>query len=120
MQKTERIAVLLLILTLSIFTALSFYNKLHQSRACLTQEESLISTRAQQAIIAGKRVDINSANRYALTRLPGIGPKTAERIIDYRTNNNGFTSKEEILNVKGIGAKKYKAIKHRVEVDVSK
>ncbi len=120
MQKTERIVVLLLISALSIFIALSFYKKLHQSRICLTQEESLISAHAQQAIVAGKRVDINSASRYALAKLPGIGPKTAERIIDYRNANHGFTSKKQLLKIKGIGVKKYEAIKHRVEVDVSK
>ena len=85
-----------------------------------TPEESFKSTRAQQAIIAGKKIDINKADRYTLTKLPGIGPKFAERIIDYREQNNGFTSKEELLNVKGIGPKKYKAIKHRIEIDATK
>jgi len=120
MQKYEKIVTLLLVLVVSIFTALSFYNKLRQNKICLPPEESLISTHAQQAIWAGKQVNINSASRYTLTKLPGIGPKTAESIIDYRNSNNGFISKEQLLNIKGIGTKKYEAIKHRVEVDVSK
>ena len=67
----------------------------------------------------GKRIDINKASRHTLAKLPGIGPKTAERIIDYRNRNNGFTSKEQLLNIKGIGPKKYETIRKRIEVDVS-
>ena len=70
--------------------------------------------------MAGKRIDINRASRYTLTKLPGVGPKFAERIIDYREQNNGFTSKEELLSIKGIGPKKYEAIKHRIEIDATR
>jgi len=119
MQGKEKIVILLIILVISTFTALSFHEKLHKEELPLAREESLKSTRAQLVIAAGNRIDINKASRHTLTKLPGIGPKSAERIIDYRNRNNGFTSKEQLLDIKGIGIKKYEAIKRRIEVNVS-
>lgn len=58
-----------------------------------------------------KTVNINYAGRKELESLPGIGPITAQSIIDYRTKRGLFKSKEELKNVKGIGEKKYEKIK---------
>jgi len=119
MQRKEQIVILLFILVISIFTAVSFCNKLHRKVSYLIPEESLKSTYAQQAIQEKKIVDLNNASRYDLAKLPGIGPKTAQRIVDYRDKNNGFTSKDQLLDVKGIGTKKYDAIKKRIEVNIA-
>jgi competence ComEA-like helix-hairpin-helix protein len=118
MQRKEKIVILLFILIISLFTAVSFHKKLYREELPLAREELLKSTRAQQVIMVKNRIDINKAGRYTLTKLPGIGPKFAERIIDYRNKNNGFTSKEQLLDIKGIGPKKYEAIKNRIDVNV--
>ena len=55
-------------------------------------------------------ISINNANLEELCTLPGIGPAMAERIIEYRNTYHGFTSLEDLLNVKGIGTKKYEKI----------
>ena len=55
-------------------------------------------------------ININQATVNELTQLPGIGPKIAERIINYRIKNHLFNSCEEIQQVKGIGPKLYKKI----------
>lgn len=52
---------------------------------------------------AGALVNINTATLEELDTLPGIGPKTAQAILDYRAANGPFTSAEELLEVKGIG-----------------
>jgi competence protein ComEA len=52
------------------------------------------------------RVDINRAGAAELQRLPGIGPKLAERIIAYRQEHGSFASVDELGDVAGIGAKK--------------
>ena len=51
------------------------------------------------------KIDINSADEQMLTDLPGIGPKTAERIHDYRKAHGPFKSVDDLLNIKGIGPK---------------
>jgi comEA protein len=56
-------------------------------------------------------VDLNKASKKQLEKLPRIGPKTAERIINYRESVNGFSSNEELMKVKGIGPKTYENIK---------
>lgn len=57
------------------------------------------------------KLNINKATASELDTLPGIGPSTAEKIIQYRKNNGGFSTVEEINNVSGIGDSKYNEIK---------
>ena len=56
------------------------------------------------------RIHINSAPQSQLETLDGIGPSLAKRIVDYRDAHGGFTSTEELLEVKGIGEKLYQKI----------
>ncbi|MEW5765187.1 MAG: ComEA family DNA-binding protein [Acidobacteriota bacterium] len=60
--------------------------------------------RKAKALPAGK-VDLNTASAEQLATLPKIGPKMAQRIVDYRTAHKGFKTIEELRNVKGIGPK---------------
>lgn len=62
------------------------------------------------------KVNINSANLAELDILNGVGPAIAQRIIDYRKENNGFMNIEEIKLVKGIGEKMYEKIKDNIEI----
>jgi len=64
----------------------------------------------------GGPVNINTANSELLQTLPGIGPKTAERIIEYRETAGRFQSVADIQNVKGIGPKKYERIQALITV----
>lgn len=50
-------------------------------------------------------VDINSADKKELETLSGIGPATAEKIIEYRNEGNCFKSIDDLKKVKGIGEK---------------
>jgi len=55
-------------------------------------------------------ININTASKELLCKIPGIGPVTAQRIIDYRIKHGLFRSKEGLLKVKGIGDKKIEKI----------
>lgn len=63
-----------------------------------------------------KRVNLNTATAAELENLPGIGPKTAERIIRLREAKGKFNTIEELLEVKGISNKKLEAIKPFLEI----
>ena len=55
-------------------------------------------------------IDLNSASVSDLESLPGVGRRTAERIVEYRQKNGSFKKIEELMNVKGIGEKNLERI----------
>ncbi|MGI6013994.1 MAG: ComEA family DNA-binding protein [Oscillospiraceae bacterium] len=59
-------------------------------------------------------VDLNTADAEQLKQLPGIGDVLAERIIAYREEHGGFSSIEEIMNVKGIAGGRFAEIKDKI------
>ena len=66
-----------------------------------------------------KSININTADFETLTRLPGIGEKTALNIINFRNINGYFKSLEEVLEVKGIGKVKLNKIKKFLYIESS-
>ena len=65
---------------------------------------------------SGGKVNINTAGSDELQTLTGIGPVTAQKIIDYRTENGRFSSIEDIKNVSGIGDKTFEKFKDDIRV----
>jgi len=61
-------------------------------------------------------ININTASASELDSLPGIGSTYAQRIIDYREANGGFSSIEEIENVKGIGPATFEKMKDQITI----
>ena len=62
------------------------------------------------------RININTAPVSELETLPRIGPKVAQRIVDFRTKNGNFKKVEEIMKVQGIGEKVFDQIKDLITV----
>ncbi len=62
------------------------------------------------------KININTADSTQLQELNGVGPATAEKIIDYRKQNGRFQSIEDIKNVSGIGDKTYEKLKDHIRV----
>jgi competence protein ComEA len=65
---------------------------------------------------ASGMVNINNADVAALDSLPGIGPTTAQAVIEQRTKDGPFAKIEDIQNVKGIGPSLFAQIKTRITV----
>lgn len=63
-------------------------------------QSDMLSEQMQSAM-----VNINSADLKQLIKLPGVGKKKAQAIIDYRDANGDFASLEELAKVKGVGKK---------------
>jgi len=62
-------------------------------------------------------VNLNTATEAQLEALPGIGPKVAQRIVEYRQKNGAFKKIEDVMNVKGIGEKSFLKIKPMLTVE---
>ena len=62
------------------------------------------------------KININTATEEELDTLPGIGPSTATKILDYRKEKGKFKTIEEIKEVSGIGESKYEKIKDKITV----
>jgi len=65
---------------------------------------------------AGGKVNINTASVTELDTLPGVGPSTAQKIVDDRTANGPFKRIEDLMRVSGIGEKKFDSLKDYVSV----
>lgn len=73
--------------------------------------ESGIFISGTEADVSGGLININTADKDMLMTLPGIGEKRAQDILDYREQYGGFSSTEDIKNVKGIKESVYNNIK---------
>jgi competence protein ComEA len=67
-------------------------------------------------VVSTEVVNLNSATAAQIASLPGIGPKTAELVVQYRLKNGPFKKIEEVMNVRGIGEKSFLKIKDRLTV----
>lgn len=74
------------------------------------------AAQAQPAPAKAAALDLNAATVADLEALPGIGRRTAERIVEHRQKSGGFKKIEELMNVKGIGEKSFLRLKPLITV----
>jgi competence protein ComEA len=65
-------------------------------------------------------VNINTAAATELQALPGVGPATAARIIEYRQKNGPFKKLEELMNVRGMGEKTFLKLRPQLTITAPK
>ena len=62
-------------------------------------------------------VELNSADSGKLTRINGIGPAFAQRILEYRKRLGGFLSKEQLKEIYGLDEEKFNQIKDQIDIN---
>ena len=82
--------------------------------------QSKSSPRAAAKPASTAVVNLNTASVADLEGLPGIGAKTAARILEYRQKNGPFKKIEELMNVRGVGEKNFLKLKPQITVAPAK
>jgi competence protein ComEA len=70
---------------------------------------------AEPAAPNGVKPSLGSATVEQLDEIDGIGPTLAERIVEYRTENGGFSSLDELQDVDGIGEKRLETLREALQ-----
>ncbi len=117
------------LITLLIACAVSLTSQAVEEKSANTTEQSAQEAVAQPAsetkqsvevatkTSAETTININTASAKELENLPGIGPKTARRILAYRQEHGTFASVEQLREVPGIGDKKLGDVKDMISVE---
>ena len=82
----------------------------------LFTEPSIPDSTDQASAPTSGKININTADLEMLMTLEGIGETYAQRIIDYRNTHGAFTTIADIVNVPGIGAKRFESIIDKITV----
>ncbi len=81
-----------------------------------TSTKTSSKTSASSVTTKSSLININTANKSELDKLPGVGATRAQAIIDYRNTNGSFQKPEDIMKVKGIGQATYDKMKGMIEI----
>ena len=118
LTKRERYIILFLIVTFILGVGLRYFNgDRHHSEKVSVTKRSPADAELDAIIEQEETININTADMNRLMRLPGVGPKYAERIIEYRQVHGGFEKPEDIKHINGIGEKKFEKIKGMITVE---
>jgi competence protein ComEA len=86
-------------------------SNLEIKKRVLELSDTIAYVKKDLSSLTEKSININTAGLSELVKLPGIGEKTAEKIIQLRNERGKFKRLEELMDVKGIGEVKFNKIK---------
>ena len=117
LNKSERILFSIFLLLSSLIILYNIFYIPALPNANIIKKEIIIQDDESENNKISGAVNINSASIEDLKKIPGVGEATAKKIIEYREQNGGFLSKEEIMNVSGIGKKKFENMKDYIKIN---
>jgi competence protein ComEA len=79
-------------------------------------QASASSGSAAAGVASGAPVSLNTATPDQLDALEGIGPTTAQKILDWRKQHGGFRSVDDLKQISGIGPKRFETLKDKVRM----
>lgn len=91
-------------------------SNLNLARKLKDEEKIVIKSYLDKNDDEDAKININTATKDMLTSIPGVGSKMADKIIKYR-QEHPFNSIDELLNITGIGKKKFEEIKLYITTD---
>ncbi|WP_400242551.1 helix-hairpin-helix domain-containing protein [Niallia sp. JL1B1071] len=82
------------------------------------EETAVINETGNQTSLSSDEglINLNKASETELLQLPGVGPSKAAAIIEYREQNGGFSSKEDVKKISGIGEKTYEKLEALITI----
>ena len=92
-------------------------NNLEIKRRVLELSDTLAYATKDISSLTEKSINLNTAGISELIKLPGIGEKTAKKIIELRNQRGKFKRLEELMDVRGIGEVKFNNIKMYLYID---
>ncbi|MFC1562472.1 ComEA family DNA-binding protein [candidate division KSB1 bacterium] len=126
--KREKTIIIILIITFTIGTGIihlrkisnknagdefkARYSELDNKFSEISISDSLLDIEKKKVSVSKTdlRININTADKVALMKLPGIGTELSDRIINYRTDKGKFKRINEITKIRGIGGGKFEKI----------
>ncbi len=116
-QKRGRIFPLLFFCHALLFACLASCVKLPRRDAVVSSLTTPAVTHAPHEQTATTRINLNTARREELERLPGIGEGLAARIVAHRERHGAFRRVEHLIIVRGISERRFAALRDFVTVD---
>ena len=95
----------------------SLISNLEIKKRVLELSDSFAYVKKDLSSLVEKSININTAGVSEFVKLPGIGEKTAEKIIQLRNQKGKFRKLEELMEVRGIGEVKFNKIKMYLYID---
>jgi competence protein ComEA len=100
----------------TVLSIVALASLLTAARPCAAVEQAKTPARSAAKPASTATVNLNTASEADLEGLPGIGAKTAARIVEYRQKNGPFKKIEELMNVRGVGEKNFLKLKAQITV----
>ncbi|UQS85516.1 helix-hairpin-helix domain-containing protein [Apilactobacillus apisilvae] len=99
-------------------SSVNLAQKIYDQQVVIVNKKTNNNTQEEQDSNTNNRskVNLNTADKNELQKLDSVGDKNADKIIDYRNQNNGFHNVDELKKVSGFGDKTFEKLKDYLEI----